>query len=136
MTTAAGPAGARRQSFLAFDIGVKRVGVATGNSLMRSAQPLRTIAAEGDARFRAIEALIREWDKRFPGRVENMFNALGNVVPSHLMDASLFAFKGLRATGQPDPQGDIAFDEEPCASDTPQPSAEGTPISFARFDDL
>ncbi|HEX7686476.1 MAG TPA: Holliday junction resolvase RuvX [Burkholderiaceae bacterium] len=61
MTTAAGPAGARTQSFLAFDFGVKRVGVATGNSLMRSAQPLRTIAAEGDARFRAIEALIREW---------------------------------------------------------------------------
>jgi putative Holliday junction resolvase len=61
MTTAAGPAGARAQSFLAFDFGVKRVGVATGNSLMRSAQPLRTIAAEGDARFRAIEALIREW---------------------------------------------------------------------------
>lgn len=61
MTTAAGPAGARTQSFLAFDFGVKRLGVATGNSLMRSAQPLRTIAAEGDARFRAIEALIREW---------------------------------------------------------------------------
>jgi putative Holliday junction resolvase len=49
------------QSFLAFDFGVKRVGVATGNTVLKSAQPLRTLALEGDARFKAIEALIKEW---------------------------------------------------------------------------
>jgi putative Holliday junction resolvase len=49
------------QSFLAFDFGAKRVGVATGNSLLKSAQPLRTLAVEGDARFEAIGELIREW---------------------------------------------------------------------------
>ena len=49
------------RSFLAFDFGTRRVGVATGNSLLKSAQPLRTLAAEGDARFRAIAALIEEW---------------------------------------------------------------------------
>jgi putative Holliday junction resolvase len=49
------------QSFLAFDFGLKRVGVATGNTLLKSAQPLRTLAVEGDARFAAIGALIREW---------------------------------------------------------------------------
>ena len=49
------------QTFLAFDFGLKRVGVATGNSLMRQAQPLRTIAVEGDARFKAIGQLIAEW---------------------------------------------------------------------------
>ncbi len=48
-------------SFLAFDFGTKRVGVATGNALTRSATPLRTLAAEGDARFAAIAALIQEW---------------------------------------------------------------------------
>jgi putative Holliday junction resolvase len=48
-------------SFLAFDFGTLRVGVATGNMLTRSAQPLRTIAAEGDARFEAIGKLIKEW---------------------------------------------------------------------------
>ncbi|MEF7614796.1 Holliday junction resolvase RuvX [Aquincola sp. MAHUQ-54] len=48
-------------SFLAFDFGTKRVGVAVGNTLLRAAQPLKTIAAEGDARFAAIEALLREW---------------------------------------------------------------------------
>ncbi len=48
-------------TYLAFDYGLKRVGVATGNSLMRQAQPLRTIAAEGDARFVQIGKLIEEW---------------------------------------------------------------------------
>ena len=48
-------------TFLAFDFGTRRVGVATGTALMRQGQGLRTIAAEGDARFEAIAALIREW---------------------------------------------------------------------------
>jgi putative holliday junction resolvase len=48
-------------SFLAFDFGAKHVGVASGNSLTRAAQPLRTIAATGDARFDAIDRLIAEW---------------------------------------------------------------------------
>jgi len=49
------------QSFLSFDFGTKRVGVASGNSLTRTATPLTTIAAEGDARFDAIGRLLREW---------------------------------------------------------------------------
>lgn len=57
------PAGAPQllQTLLAFDFGLKRTGVATGNTLTRSAQPLRTVAAEGDARFDAIAKLIAEW---------------------------------------------------------------------------
>ena len=54
---AAGPV----RSYLAFDYGTRRVGVASGNTLMRLAQPLRTLALEGDARFQAIGALIKEW---------------------------------------------------------------------------
>lgn len=49
------------RTLLAFDFGLKRTGVATGNTLTRSAQPLRTIQAEGDARFAAIAALVAEW---------------------------------------------------------------------------
>jgi tRNA 2-thiocytidine biosynthesis protein TtcA len=44
--------------------------------------------------------MLREWDKRFPGRLENMFTALQNVVPSHLMDRQLHDFAAVRATGQ------------------------------------
>ena len=48
-------------SFLAFDFGTKRIGVATGNSLTRNGQPLTTVVAQGDERFTAIEKLITEW---------------------------------------------------------------------------
>lgn len=49
------------RQFLAFDFGTKRVGVASGNTVIGRASALATIAAEGDARFAKIEALIREW---------------------------------------------------------------------------
>jgi putative holliday junction resolvase len=52
---------ARTFSFLAFDFGTRRVGVASGNTLLKSAAPLKTLAVEGDARFAAIGSLIREW---------------------------------------------------------------------------
>ena len=49
------------RSFLAFDFGTLRVGVATGNTVTRTATPLRTVAAVGDARFAALGKLITEW---------------------------------------------------------------------------
>ena len=47
--------------YVAFDFGTKRVGVATGNSLLRQASPMTTIAAEGAVRFERIAALLGEW---------------------------------------------------------------------------
>ncbi len=61
MTASARAQPHRPQQFLSFDFGTSRVGVATGNSLLRSAQPLRTLAVTGDARFAAIAVLIAEW---------------------------------------------------------------------------
>jgi putative Holliday junction resolvase len=49
------------RSLLGFDFGNRRVGVASGNTLTRSATALRTLNAEGEARFEAIAALIAEW---------------------------------------------------------------------------
>ena len=51
----------RIRTYLAFDFGLKRVGVASGNTLTGTAQPLRTVAATGDARFAAIARLVDEW---------------------------------------------------------------------------
>ena len=53
--------GLQPRSFLSFDFGTRRVGVAVGNTLLKQAQPLKTVAAEGDARFAALAALIDEW---------------------------------------------------------------------------
>jgi tRNA 2-thiocytidine biosynthesis protein TtcA len=116
--------------------------------------PCNLCGSQPNLKRAEMKALIRDWDKRFPGRVDNMFNALSAVVPSHLMDAKLFPFAGLRATGHADPQGDIAFDDEPCSTGDEgvgigiggagiggaKPSEgrpiEARPISIVQFDDL
>ena len=72
--------------------------------------------------------MLRDWDRRFPGRIDNMFNAMSHVVPSHLMDRNLYPFATLRATGVADPAGDRAFDDdETCA-----PPAAAAPIVLRR----
>ncbi|MBQ1765828.1 MAG: tRNA 2-thiocytidine(32) synthetase TtcA [Aquincola sp.] len=65
-----------------------------------------------------IKAMIRDWDRQYPGRIDNMFTAMGNIVPSHMMDRKLYPFTTLQATGIADPQGDKAFDddEDPCGT--------------------
>jgi tRNA 2-thiocytidine biosynthesis protein TtcA len=57
-----------------------------------------------------VAAMLRAWEKQFPGRIESIFNALGNVVATHLMDRRLHDFASVRATGEPDADGDLAFD--------------------------
>jgi putative Holliday junction resolvase len=54
-------AASRPLSFLAFDYGLKRVGVASGNTLLGAACALTTISDEGDRRFARIGALIAQW---------------------------------------------------------------------------
>lgn len=51
----------RCQTFVAFDVGRKRTGVATGNRLTRTATPRPTLRAEGDARWPQVAAILREW---------------------------------------------------------------------------
>jgi tRNA 2-thiocytidine biosynthesis protein TtcA len=60
-----------------------------------------------------VKDMLHEWDRKQPGRLDNMLRALANIVPSHLADSSLFDFAGLRASGEPEREGDIAFDDEP-----------------------
>jgi len=57
----AAPGRARTLSFLAFDFGLKRTGVASGNTVLGEARAMTTIAADGDARFERIAKLIAEW---------------------------------------------------------------------------
>jgi putative holliday junction resolvase len=50
------------ETVLAFDFGLKRIGVAVGNTLLKQAQPLTVIAAAtNDAKFSALTALMQEW---------------------------------------------------------------------------
>jgi tRNA 2-thiocytidine biosynthesis protein TtcA len=68
-----------------------------------------------------IKAMLRDWDRRFPGRIDNLYTAMGNIVPSHMMDRNLYPFTTLKTTGVADAGGDIAFDDD--ASCAPSPAA-------------
>jgi len=79
--------------------------------------PCTLCGSQENLQRKQIAAMLRDWEQRFPGRVENMATALGNVVPSHLQDRNLYPFGTLQAQGVADPAGDRAFDdEEPCAA--------------------
>lgn len=59
-----------------------------------------------------VKAMLKSWERQYPGRVESMFKALANVKPSHLLDRKLFDFASLRPNGLPQPEGDLAFDRQ------------------------
>jgi tRNA 2-thiocytidine biosynthesis protein TtcA len=74
--------------------------------------PCTLCGSQENLQRKQVTALLREWEKRFPGRVESIFNAMGNVVPTHLLDRRLQDFAGVRATGFPVADGDLAFDPD------------------------
>jgi tRNA 2-thiocytidine biosynthesis protein TtcA len=78
--------------------------------------PCDLCGSQENLQRKQIKALMREWEKKHPGRVENIFSSLSTVVPSHLMDRSMFPFTDIKADGVANPAGDIAFDEEPCST--------------------
>ena len=59
--SASAPVAVGLQTFLAFDFGIKRTGVATGNRLTRTASPQPTIAANKDQRLDAVALRVKEW---------------------------------------------------------------------------
>jgi tRNA 2-thiocytidine biosynthesis protein TtcA len=85
--------------------------------------PCDLCGSQDNLKRKEIKRMLHEWERRFPGRVENCFNALARIVPSHFMDRALHDFSRLRATGVPSAEGDIAFDADPCESSEPDPTA-------------
>jgi len=75
--------------------------------------PCNLCGSQDNLKRKEVKRMLLDWEKRYPGRVETIFNSLTRVVASHLLDARLFAFKELVATGIADSEGDLAFDEEP-----------------------
>ncbi len=74
--------------------------------------PCTLCGSQENLQRKQMGAMLREWEKKHPGRIENMFSALQNIVPSHLMDGTRYDFKGLKVTGVASEDGDKAFDEE------------------------
>jgi len=86
--------------------------------------PCNLCGSQPNLQRQVVKEMVNDWDKRFPGRVESMFRALQNVVPSHLCDTGLFDFAGLKTGDSPFENGDTAFDKEEFR-DPPVPAEDG-----------
>jgi tRNA 2-thiocytidine biosynthesis protein TtcA len=74
--------------------------------------PCSLCGSQENLQRQEIKRMMHQWERQYPGRTETMFTALQNVVPSHLMDASRYDFKGIVLTGVADEAGDKVFDTE------------------------
>lgn len=75
--------------------------------------PCNLCGSQPNLQRQVVQDMLNTWDRQYPGRLETMFSAMQNVVPSHLCDARLFDFKNIRR-GQilNGIDSDIAFDKE------------------------
>jgi tRNA 2-thiocytidine biosynthesis protein TtcA len=55
--------------------------------------PCNLCGSQDNLQRQHIKAMLRDWEKNHPGRIESMTKSLQNVVPSHLMDTRLHNFK-------------------------------------------
>ena len=97
--------------------------------------PCTLCGSQENLQRKQIGEMLRQWQRDYPERLGNMLNALHHVVPSHLMDTKLHDFKGIKATGMPDAEGDRGFDEEtfvkPVSLVLPSMSAASKAVRFA-----
>ncbi len=89
--------------------------------------PCTLCGSQENLQRKQIGNMLRDWEKQYPGRIESMFTALHNVVPSHLMDHSRHNFKDIKTTGEPSEDGDKGFDIESFA----RPSLPGLQLVSA-----
>ena len=90
--------------------------------------PCTLCGSQTNLQRKQVGQMLKDWEKAHPGRIESMFSALQNVVPSHLMDGTRHDFRNLTATGVASADGDRAFDAEEFRA----PFAE--PLQVVRFD--
>ncbi len=94
-----------------------------------------TLCGSQDALQRVqVKKMLREWEKQYPGRSDNMLHAMGHVVKSHLLDRNLYPFTTLQTTGVASAEGDTAFDDEPCAP--PKPHGENVVALHLQRDEV
>ena len=75
--------------------------------------PCNLCGSQEHLQRKQVALMLRDWEKKYPGRIESIYNALGKIVPSHMMDRALFDFSSVRATGREEADGDLVFDVDP-----------------------
>ncbi|HAU5010438.1 tRNA 2-thiocytidine(32) synthetase TtcA [Proteus mirabilis] len=74
--------------------------------------PCNLCGSQPNLQRQVIKEMLKDWDKRYPGRIETMFRATQNIVPSHLCDTQLFDFANIKQGDEIINGGDLAFDKD------------------------
>ncbi|QWE08586.1 tRNA 2-thiocytidine(32) synthetase TtcA [Polynucleobacter ibericus] len=78
--------------------------------------PCHLCGSQPNLQRQVMKEMLRDWEKKHPGRVENLFRSMHHIVPSHLMDSEAFDFKNLEISTELSgiaarSSGDKAIDE-------------------------
>lgn len=78
--------------------------------------PCDLCGSQPNLQRQVMKEMLRDWEKKHPGRVENLFRSMHHIVPSHLMDSEAFDFQNLEISTQMSglaarSRGDKAIDE-------------------------
>lgn len=97
--------------------------------------PCNLCGSQENLQRKKVSEMLQEWERQNPGRIDNIFSALRNVVPSHLADTELFPFTGL-ATGlakvdEASLFGETTFQQQPLVF---AGSMEENRMEFVRFE--
>ena len=71
--------------------------------------PCNLCGSQENLQRQNIKQMLAQWEREYPGRTRSIFTAMQNIVPSHMLDASLFDFRNIKA-GDLVAEGDTAFD--------------------------
>lgn len=74
--------------------------------------PCNLCGSQDGLQRQVVKEMLIDWDKRFPGRIETMFQAMQNIVPSHMIDKNLFDFSLVTKENAAEFARDTAFDKE------------------------
>ena len=94
--------------------------------------PCNLCGSQENLQRREVGIMLSEWEKKSPGKLWNIFRALSNITPSHLMDCSLFDFAGLKPDGIATSDGDLAFDPPEFNDSSDELSEKPVNIVFKR----
>ena len=87
--------------------------------------PCNLCGSQPNLQRQNIKRMLHDWHKESPGRIESMFTAMRNVVPSHLCDSNLFDFKSINSSSGIINGGDLAFDENEIKGEFKEANFEG-----------
>lgn len=79
--------------------------------------PCNLCGSQPNLQRRAMKEMLQEWDRAHPQRLRSMFSAITHVVPSHMMDRTLFDFENFKPRTTADVEGDTLFDGDSTVAD-------------------